>query len=118
MRETVVVYQQGVRSVEEIKGFADALGGFSQVTASGLLGYFVISILRGDLIPAKTSRLLQENGDKWREVALKHIETSRVQASTIETLMEVGRNADHVLQSLPSPNNPQGPSNSGGEVQQ
>jgi hypothetical protein len=87
--------------VQEVTEFINALGGWGEIGAGGVVIFIIFMILKGKLVPETYFSFLKDERDDWREVALKHIETARLQANTIETLMETGRTMDHVIRSLP-----------------
>jgi hypothetical protein len=81
--------------------------------ATGILAVVVLLILRGNLIP----RSVHEDRirDKDAEVSYYQQALEREQrrgdvlAAQNETLMEVGKTAEHVLNSLPTPSSQEAP---------
>ena len=66
----------------------------------GLVVMFVLAILRGWLIPqAMFDRMLADR-DQWREAAQTNSATIAEQSKQITELMEAGRTAVHLAESL------------------
>jgi hypothetical protein len=70
------------------------------ISLSGLVVMFVLAILTGRLIPRATHELMLNDRDQWRDAAQKHAETVAEQSKQITELMEAGRTALHVAESL------------------
>lgn len=66
----------------------------------GLVVMFVLAILRGWLIPQATHDRMLADRDQWREAAQKNSATIAEQTKQITELMEAGRTALHVAESL------------------
>lgn len=61
---------------------------------------FVVAILRGWLIPQATHDRMLADRDQWREAAQKNSATVAEQTRQISELMEAGRTAVHLAESL------------------
>lgn len=66
----------------------------------GLVVMFVLAILTGRLIPRATHDLMLNDRDQWRDAAQKSAAVISEQSAQISELMEGGRAALHVTESL------------------
>lgn len=70
------------------------------LSLSALVTLFVLAILTGKLIPQATHDRMLADRDQWREAAQKNSATIAEQTKQITELMEAGRTALHVAESL------------------
>ena len=99
----------------------------TQIGPSGVVILIVGMILWGRLIPKSTAdqrmaeTLLQleqakQDRDMWKAAYFSEARTTGQLAGQVNTLMEVGRTADHVIRSLPTVEDAEGGGNDPAQV--
>lgn len=78
----------------------------ADVGAGAILALTVLMILTGRLVPRAVLRDIQAERDTWREAHRLSEAAREEERRQVEELLEVGRTAEHVLRSLPRPDQP------------